>query len=37
MDRALVEAEQLAAGRPIRFVSSFDLQRRPGWVMSRIT
>lgn len=36
MDRAYVEAEMRADGRPIRFVSSFDLQRRPGWVVSEI-
>lgn len=35
MDRALIEAEDRGAGRPIRFVSSFDLQRRPGWVIAR--
>ena len=37
MDRALVEAEDLAGDRPVRFVSSFDLQRRPGWVLARPT
>jgi hypothetical protein len=36
MDRAYVEAEDLAAKQPIRFVSSFDLQRRPGWVLARV-
>lgn len=36
MDRAYVEAEDLAGGAPIRFVSSFDLQRRPGWVMAKV-
>jgi ATP-dependent helicase YprA (DUF1998 family) len=35
MDRALVEAEDRGDGQPIRFVSSFDLQRRPGWVIAR--
>lgn len=35
MDRAYVDAEDRAAGRAIRFVSSFDLQRRPGWVVAR--
>ena len=37
MDRAYVEAEDHADGRPVRFVSSFDLQRRPGWVLARLT
>ncbi len=35
MDRAYVDAEDRAAGAPIRFVSSFDLQRRPGWVVAK--
>lgn len=35
IDRALVDAEDRGAGRAIRFVSSFDLQRRPGWVIAR--
>ncbi len=34
MRRAHVDAEQRADGAPIRFVSSFDLQRRPGWVVA---
>jgi hypothetical protein len=36
MDRAYVDAEALADGAPIRFVSSFDLQRRPGWVLAGV-
>lgn len=36
LDRAYVDAEDRAGGAPIRFVSSFDLQRRPGWVVARI-
>jgi len=36
MDSALVEAEDLSEGKPVRFVSSFDLQRRPGWVMTKV-
>lgn len=36
LDQALVDAEALASGRPIRFVSSFDLQRRPGWVLGKL-
>lgn len=36
MDRAYVDAEDRAAGSSIRFVSSFDLQRRPGWVVARV-
>ena len=36
MDRAFIEAESLADGRPIDFVSSFDLQRRPGWVVAKV-
>jgi hypothetical protein len=35
IDRAYVDAEARADGMPIRFVSSFDLQRRPGWVLAR--
>jgi ATP-dependent helicase YprA (DUF1998 family) len=35
MDRAYVDAEARADGLPVRFVSSFDLQRRPGWVLAR--
>jgi Lhr-like helicase len=34
MDQAYVEAKDLAKGSPVRFVSSFDLQRRPGWVLA---
>jgi hypothetical protein len=34
MDSAYVDAEEQAGTRDIRFVSSFDLQRRPGWVMA---
>lgn len=36
MDRAYVDAESRASGAAIRFVSSFDLQRRPGWVVARV-
>ena len=36
LDKALVDAETVANGRPIRFVSSFDLQRRPGWVLGKL-
>ena len=36
MDGALVEAEERARGAPIRFASSFDLQRRPGWVIAQL-
>ena len=35
LDSAVVDAESQAGGRQIRFVSSFDLQRRPGWVLAR--
>jgi hypothetical protein len=36
MDRAYVDDEDRAGGSPIQFVSSFDLQRRPGWVVARV-
>lgn len=36
MDLAYVEAEDLAKGRSVRFVSTFDLQRRPGWVLAKL-
>jgi hypothetical protein len=36
LDRGFVEAENLPGDRPIRFVSTFDLQRRPGWVLARL-
>jgi hypothetical protein len=35
MDSAYVDAEDQAGSSNIHFVSSFDLQRRPGWVMAR--
>ena len=35
MDSAYVDAEDQAGSPNIHFVSSFDLQRRPGWVMAR--
>jgi Lhr-like helicase len=35
IDTALVHAEELSEGRAIKFISSFDLQRRPGWVVAR--
>jgi Lhr-like helicase len=35
IDRAYVDAGDRAGGSPVRFVSSFDLQRRPGWVVAR--
>lgn len=35
MERAFVHAEDNAGGRGVRFVSSFDLQRRPGWVVAQ--
>lgn len=35
LDRAYVDAEGTAGNRPIHFISSFDLQRRPGWVVAR--
>jgi ATP-dependent helicase YprA (DUF1998 family) len=37
MDRAYVDAEVRADGAPIQFVSSFDLQRRPGWAVAKLT
>lgn len=37
MDRAYVDAEARGHRLPVRFVSSFDLQRRPGWVVARPT
>lgn len=36
LDRAYVEAEDLVGRDRVRFVSSFDLQRRPGWVMAKL-
>lgn len=36
MDAAFVEAEDLAGSGSVRFVSSFDLQRRPGWVLAKV-
>ena len=35
LDRALVEAEGIDGIESIDFVSSFDLQRRPGWVFRK--
>ena len=35
LDRAYIDAEERAHGKPVRFISSFDLQRRPGWVLAR--
>ena len=35
MDSAYVDAEDRAGSRDIHFVSSFDLQRRPGWIMAQ--
>ena len=35
LDRALVEAQGLDGVESIDFVSSFDLQRRPGWVFRK--
>jgi len=37
MDLAYVDAEELAGERRIQFANSFDLQRRPGWVMADLT
>ena len=37
IDSAIVDAEDQGSDRQIRFVSSFDLQRRPGWVLATIT
>jgi hypothetical protein len=34
LEEAVVDAEGQLGDRQIRFVSSFDLQRRPGWVLS---
>ena len=34
VDRAHVEAEDLVGQDNIKYANSFDLQRRPGWVMS---
>ena len=36
MDRAYIDAEDRIGRDRVRFVSSFDLQRRPGWVMARM-
>jgi ATP-dependent helicase YprA (DUF1998 family) len=36
LDRAYIDAEERADGAPIRFVSAFDLQRRPGWVVANV-
>lgn len=36
MDRAYVDAEDRVGREIVRFVSSFDLQRRPGWVLARM-
>jgi ATP-dependent helicase YprA (DUF1998 family) len=36
LDLAYVEAEDLVGRENVRFVSSFDLQRRPGWVMAKL-
>ncbi len=36
MDRAYLDAEDSKGNREIRFVNSFDLQRRPGWVATRM-
>ena len=34
LDGAVIDAETLFPDSEIRFVSSFDLQRRPGWVLA---
>jgi Lhr-like helicase len=36
LGRAFVEARDLSRGAPVHFVSSFDLQRRPGWVLASL-
>lgn len=36
VDRAQVHAEELVGRDRIQYANSFDLQRRPGWVMSEV-